>query len=222
MVATDRARRARRGSRCWPWRRLPCGPTAAHASSLDVGGLKTNGLSEPLGIGDRTPDFAWKLNGAGRAATQSAYEVRVAASAAQLASGPYLWQSGKVASAKQSDVVYGGDPLPSRQPAAWQVRVWDANGEASAWSAPATFETGLLNQSDWGSAKWIELAGRTNAQPLPIFARGFSVDKSVKSARLYMSGLGLFDAQLNGVQAHRRGARARLHELPAVGRVPHL
>ena len=36
------------------------------------------------------------------------------------------------------------------------------------------FETGLLKQSDWGSAKWIELAGRNNTQPLPIFARGFS------------------------------------------------
>ncbi len=34
-------------------------------------------------------------------------------------------------------------------------------------------------QSDWGSAKWIELAGRTNAQPLPIFARGFALDKPV-------------------------------------------
>ena len=92
----------------------------------------------------------------------------------------------------------GGQPLPSRQPAAWQVRVWDASGEVSAWSAPAGFETGLLQQSDWGSAKWIELAGRNNTQPLPIFARAFSVDKTVKSARLYMSGLGLFEAQLNG------------------------
>ena len=80
----------------------------------------------------------------------------------------------------------------------WQVRVWDGAGEASAWSAPASFETGLLKQSDWGSAKWIELAGRTTAQPLPIFARPFSDHKTVKSARLYMSGLGLFEAQLNG------------------------
>ena len=78
--------------------------------------------------------------------------------------------------------------------------MWDANGEASAWSAPAAFETGLLQQSDWGSAKWIELAGRTNAQPLPIFARGFTLDKSVRSARLYMSGLGLFEAQINGAK----------------------
>ncbi len=195
MVATDRARRAVvllavAATAVWT--------TAAHASSLDVSGLKTNGLSEPLGIGDATPDLAWKLNGAGRAATQSAYEVRVAASAARLAAGPYLWQSGKVSSPKQSDVVYGGDPLPSRQPAVWQVRVWDANGDVSAWSPPATFETGLLNQSDWGSAKWIELAGRTAAQPLPMFARGFSVDKPVSSARLYLSGLGLMEGQLNG------------------------
>ena len=176
--------------------------TAAASPTLSVTELKTNGLSQPLGIGDGTPDFSWRLNGAGRAATQSAYEVRVAATEPQLASGPYLWESGKVASSKQSDVVYGGDPLPSRQPAVWQVRVWDAAGEASAWSDPVGFETALLQQSDWGSAKWIELAGRTNTQPVPIFARAFSVDgdKTVKRARLYMSGLGLFEAQLNGAK----------------------
>ena len=172
--------------------------TAAAAPALSPSELKTNRLAQPLGIGDSTPDFSWKLSGTGRAAQQSAYEIRVAAAEAQLASGPYLWQSGKVASDKASDIVYGGDPLPSRQPAVWQVRVYDVNGEASAWSAPATFETGLLQQSDWGSAKWIELAGRTTAQPLPVFARGFTLDKSVRSARLYMSGLGLFDARING------------------------
>ena len=172
--------------------------TAAAAPALSPSELKTNRLAQPLGIGDSTPDFSWKLSGTGRAAQQSAYEIRVAAAEAQLASGPYLWQSGKVASDKASDIVYGGDPLPSRQPAVWQVRVYDVNGEASAWSAPATFETGLLQQADWGSAKWIELAGRTTAQPLPVFARGFTLDKSVRSARLYMSGLGLFDARING------------------------
>jgi hypothetical protein len=198
MVAIHRARRAAALLALVAAASLPS--TAQASPSLDATVLKTNGLSQPLGIGDSTPDFSWQSQGAGRAAAQSAYEIRVAASAAQLESGPYLWQSGKVASAKQSDVVYGGEPLPSRQPAAWQVRVWDANGEPSAWSAPASFETGLLVQSDWGSARWIELAGRTNAQPLPIFGRGFSVEKPVKSARLYMSGLGLFEAQLNGAK----------------------
>ncbi|MDA0181346.1 family 78 glycoside hydrolase catalytic domain [Solirubrobacter phytolaccae] len=172
--------------------------TAVAAPALSTSELKTGRLSQPLGIGDSTPDFSWKLSGAGRAAQQSAYEIRVATSEARLASGPYLWQSGKVASDEVNDIEYGGAPLPSRQPAVWQVRVWDANGEASAWSSLASFETGLLDQSDWGSAKWIELAGRTTQQPLPIFARGFTLDKSVQSARLHISGLGLFDAKLNG------------------------
>jgi alpha-L-rhamnosidase len=172
--------------------------SATASPPLTVNGLKTNGLSEPLGIGDSTPDFSWKLAGAGRDARQSAYEIRVAASPGQLTSGPYLWQSGRVASATQSDVVFDGEPLPARRSAVWQVRVWDAAGEVSPWSAPATFETGLLRQSDWGSAKWIELAGRNNTQPLPIFARAFPIDKPVNSARLYISGLGLFDARLNG------------------------
>ncbi len=72
--------------------------TAAASPSLTASGLKTTGLSEPLGIGDRTPDFSWKLSGSGRAAAQSAYEIRVAAAESQLTSGPYLWQSGKVSS----------------------------------------------------------------------------------------------------------------------------
>src|SRR5687767_12196644 len=72
--------------------------TAAASPALSPSALKTNALSQPLGIGDSTPDFSWKLGGTGRAAVQSAYEIRVAASDAQLASGPYLWQSGKVTS----------------------------------------------------------------------------------------------------------------------------
>ena len=198
--------------------------SAAASPSLTASGLKTNGLSEPLGIGDRTPDFSWKLSGSGRAAAQSAYEIRVAASESKLTSGPYLWQSGKVSSSKQSDVVYRGEALGSRQPAAWQVRVWDAGGEASSWSAPASFETGLLEQADWGAARWIELAGRTNAQPLPMFARAFTVEgaKTVKSARLYMSGLGLLRGPAERLQADRRGARPGVHELSAVRRVPHV
>src|ERR1700754_4488900 len=198
MVALQRARRAAVVMAAATAMLLGTGATAN--ASLQPAGLKTNRLTEPLGIGDATPDFSWQLDGVGRSASQSAYEVRVAATEAQLATGPYLWQSGKVASAKASDVVFGGDALPSRQPAAWQVRVWDANGDPSPWSVAAKFETGLLKQSDWGSARWIELAGRTTSQPLPIFARGFSLGKPVRSARLYMSGLGLFEARVNGAK----------------------
>ena len=36
----------------------------------------------------------------------------------------------------------------------WKVRVWDRQGHASDWSAPATFEIALLEPGDW-SARWI-------------------------------------------------------------------
>src|SRR5208282_5606659 len=45
-------------------------------------------------------------------------------------------------------------PLVSRQTAWWRVRAWDKNGVASPWSAAASWEDGLLAQSDW-QASWI-------------------------------------------------------------------
>lgn len=57
-----------------------------------------------------------------------------------------------------------------------------------------TFETGKINEK-W-KADWIT----TNKKDtfLPVFTKKFSVNKKVSRARLYISGLGLFEAWLNG------------------------
>ena len=72
--------------------------------------------------------------------------------------------------------------------------------EAVGLERVRSWEMGLLQQSDWGSARWIEHAGRTEAQPLPIFARQFAVNRSerVARARLYLSGVGLHLPTING------------------------
>jgi alpha-L-rhamnosidase len=61
---------------------------------------------------------------------------------------------------------------------------------------------GLLARSDWGAAKWIDHPGRGLNDPLPIFARAFTVDPrqgaKVAKARLYLSGIGIHAAELNG------------------------
>ncbi|WP_442778022.1 hypothetical protein [Streptomyces echiniscabiei] len=54
-----------------------------------------------------------------------------------------------------------------------QVRAWDTHDEATPWSRAASWEMGLLKRSDWGEGRWIECAGRTPDQPLPLFARAF-------------------------------------------------
>ncbi len=133
-----------------------------------------NTLTNPIGVGDPTPNLSWRLSG-GR---QTAYQIRVASSATQL-DHPDLWDSGKVSSSATSNIVYAGATLPSRKSVAWDVRVWDASGDASDWSPPASWEMGLLANGDW-SAKWIENPDYTYAtsdvpNPLPIFAKPFQL-----------------------------------------------
>ena len=120
------------------------GLAAPAVASAAPSALRVNGASSPLGI-DSAPRFAWEA-GVGR---QSAYEIEVSRGAS------VVWDSGKVASSDDLDIPYGGPARESGTRYTWRVRVWDALGAVSDWSAPASYETGLLNLSDWGSAEWI-------------------------------------------------------------------
>ncbi|MGW0087327.1 family 78 glycoside hydrolase catalytic domain [Streptomyces sp. NPDC003393] len=80
----------------------------------------------------------------------SGCEIRVGSSAG----GADVWDSGKVGSDQSVDVGYGGPALTSHTGYHWSVRVWDDQGTASGWSDDATFETGLLDASEW-QADWI-------------------------------------------------------------------
>ncbi|MFD3918928.1 alpha-L-rhamnosidase N-terminal domain-containing protein [Streptomyces sp. NPDC058595] len=61
---------------------------------------------------------------------------------------------------------------------------------------------GLLKRGDWGEARWIEYPDREAGDPLPLFARPFEIEQRrtgrVVRARLYLSGVGLHLARLNG------------------------
>ena len=48
-----------------------------------------------------------------------------------------------------------GKPLHSHQACFWKVRVWDKGGAPSAWSKPARWSIGLLDQAEWKAAAWI-------------------------------------------------------------------
>jgi len=181
-----------------------CG--GGRAGRLRAVDLRCQYRTDPLGIDEASPLLSWKLAGEGRGLRQSAYEIIAAESSEALTAGTGdLWATGKVASGNSVAVPYGGTPPASGMRCYWKVRVWDGNGDPSPWSDAAVWETGLLDEDDWGAA-WIS-DGKKNPErdedfygddPAPLFRKEFTLDKPVARGRLYISGLGYYEAFLNG------------------------
>ncbi len=183
--------------------------------------LRTEYQSAPLGMDVLSPRLSWKIISDGRNVVQSAYEVRAAKSEQDVKAGKaLLWNSGKMMSSQSVNIGYGGDgfesdqriyidgvlkkaeayPLESRERVYWQVRIYDNNNHASAWSDVSFFEMGLLKPSDW-KASWIEpnlQEDTTTTPPCPMLRKEFTLAKKVKQARLYVSSHGLYTLVLNG------------------------
>ena len=148
-----------------------------------------------------------------RGQMQTAWQIRVATSKTSLEK-PDLWDSKKTESAESNRIQYAGKPLASRTECWWQVRVWDKNGEVSAWSEPAFWRMGILNPLEW-TAKWIGAPWQgeetlpkpmnPNAAlpehlppPAPMFRKTFEIKKEVVKAVAFVTGLGYFELYLNG------------------------
>ena len=139
---------------------LAIGLVPLGALAVAPGQLRCEYLQDPLGIDTAQPRLSWVLGAdkpAARDERQSAWQVLVASNLRELkANHGDLWDSGKVASDQSIHVRYAGKALSSEQQCYWKVRVWDEQGQPSAWSKPARWTMGLLKPSDW-HAKWIGL-----------------------------------------------------------------
>lgn len=176
-------------------------PLQHDRATLAAESLRTEYATNPVGIDVLRPRLSWRLRSSARDVVQSAYDVQVGTDSAALAAGrDLLWDSGRVASRQSVQVEYGGPALRSATRYFWRVRVWSRDGSASAWSTPALWETALLAPSDW-TAQWIEVPWPevdSIANPGPLMRRAFEVRGAVRSARLYVTAHGLYEAYLNG------------------------
>jgi alpha-L-rhamnosidase len=170
-------------------------------AQITAGGLRVEYLANPVGIDVVQPRLSWRIASARRNTMQAAYQIQVATSDASLTRGAnLLWDSGKVSSDTSVFVEYRGPATVSRTRYYWRVRVWDARGDASPWSAVAFWETGLLQPSDW-TAQWIgpaATAADSLPSPAPLLRRAFRIGDRVRSARLYVTSLGLYEISING------------------------
>lgn len=131
------------------------GAAEGDAPRLSPTELRAEALTNPLGIEAKAPRLSWIVASSVRGDHQTAYQILVADDGEALARGEgNLWDSGKVESDETTGVAYAGAPLKSQQRCVWTVRVWDKNGEASAWADPAVWTMGLTEPGDW-KARWI-------------------------------------------------------------------
>jgi alpha-L-rhamnosidase len=133
-------------------------PIAQAFAALVPVRLRCEYLTNPRGIDASRPRLSWVLEArpsGERNQRQAAYRVLVASSAEKLARGAAdLWDSGRVASDRQTHIEYAGAPLADGVLCHWKVQVWDSRGELSPWSERASWSMGIRDRSRW-QAKWI-------------------------------------------------------------------
>lgn len=153
--------------------------------------LRCEYRSEPLGVDNPNPRLSWTLKSSQPDATQRSYRIVVASSKGLLdRNRGDLWDSGTTLSRLQNNLDYAGKPLKSGQVCYWKVGVTSSNGVLT-WSRSSKWEMGL-RPTDW-TGRWIE-----GTDLAPLFRKEFRVRKPVAKARLYITGLGYYEASMNG------------------------
>ena len=133
----------------------PALAASSQAAPVGVVALETNSAVDPIGIPLTAPRLSWQLTSSGRGTVQSGYQVRVATSEAGLSSSRRLGQRQGRLACTRSRCLTAAPTSRAPPRTRWQVRVWDGAGQASDWSAPASFETALASVDDWDDAEWI-------------------------------------------------------------------
>lgn len=189
----------------------------AFGQSLRVYDLKVDDRQNPLTILGTSPKFSWKISSDKRNTQQSSYRILVSEEREDLQNNKgNVWDSNELNSSESIQIIYKGKPLQAGKTYYWKVQVQDNYKRKSNWSEIAQFGIGLQTAADWNGAKWITNAiipdSLIDALPrsekkdtfwennkLPIIRKEFKLkSKKIKEAKLYISGLGHFEASLNG------------------------
>ena len=153
-------------------------------SGAVIRNLKVENLVNPIGTDAAVPRFSWQMADSARGQRQTAYQILVAESAEQLASGDYAWDSGRVESDESQNIPYAGDSLKAATRYYWQVRVWDKDGAAVLSAEEAYFETGLMEENPLGDVQWLT----KGKKPVELVNTVFTLEADV---RIHVDAAGL-------------------------------
>lgn len=146
---------------------------------------------EAFGIAEASPRISWRFEGTAVDWEQTGYEIEITRDGV-----PRIFGANSSASTLVS---WPDEPLSSSESATIRTRAY-GGGSATGWSDTVSVEAALLD-GDWAGAIPIAADRETefNATHKPIlFRKDFSVNSTVASARLYITGLGIYEAEING------------------------
>lgn len=198
--------------------------------SCQIVKLRTEHVTNPLGIDVVQPRFSWKLISDKRGVIQTAYQIVVASSPNLLNKGHYdIWDSGKIKSDETHLIPYEGQTLRSQASYYWKVRIWDGHDHSTDWSEIATWSMGLLHRDEW-EGRWIGLRNNIvpsydQSKPVVYLHKSFPLAADhgrIKKATAYASALGVYVLYVNGSQSKRCDICSRMDRLSSANTVPDL
>lgn len=164
--------------------------------ALSISQLYFEHHTTALGIGETEPRISWRFEGEVVDWEQSAYDLEIQRPGDDI---PNVF---RVNSSDSVLVPWPDAPLESGEEATVRLRAYGQGDQpGSPWSDAVTVEPGLLGPEDWQDALTIA-ADRDTEEDQPhqpiLFRKEFPVDDSISSARLYITALGLYEAEING------------------------
>ncbi|MBN9393290.1 MAG: glycoside hydrolase family 78 protein [Chloroflexi bacterium] len=173
------------------------GPASAgggEETAATIEALRFEHHPDGFAVGLAAPRLSWTVAAPG-AWQQAAYEIEL-----HNPGGGLRETTGRVESSESVLVTWPFAPLQSREQALLRVRAWSSDGQATDWGKLVPLEATLLAAQDWTARfvtpDWEE--DTSKVQPAPFLRREFNVKAGVAQARLYITALGLYEAQLNG------------------------
>ncbi|ULB33090.1 MULTISPECIES: alpha-L-rhamnosidase [Proteiniphilum] len=173
---------------------------------MKVVSLKVEMQENPEGVEVTNPRFSWQITSAIPDLVQQSYRIQAARSEDDLNKEENLvWDSGTIESDLSVLIPYEGEKLLSRYAYFWRVKVTTNHGE-TGWSDVNNWSMGILNKTEW-KAKWIgedrlsnpgETAEGSTRLAARYLRKFFTAGKKARRAMLYVSGLGSYEAYLNG------------------------
>lgn len=159
-------------------------------TSWNIYKLTTNYEENPIGLELDNIRFSWQMNSDDIGASQKSYRIKVFK---DNLNGKLMWDSKNVKSGVSVAIPYQGYELEYETKYFWSVEVTNQNNRKN--TETSSFETG----SSFNGSNWITIDNFTYGTNSLLFRTEKELKKEeIKSARLYITSLGVYDAYING------------------------